>query len=49
VLAGWLENLAPGDLVAAVLDIVLGLAAAAWLVVTRLRSSHRRSQDGPAK
>ena len=45
----WLTRLAPTDLIAAGVDIALGVAAAAWFIVLKVRSAQRRGQDGPSK
>ena len=49
MLQKWLTQLAPIDLIAATLDVALGLAAIAWLVVLTVRSTHDRGQEGPSK
>jgi hypothetical protein len=49
MLQTWLTHLGPIDLIMATLDIGLGLAAAAWLAFTVLRSAHQRGPNGPPK
>jgi hypothetical protein len=49
MLQSLLTNLAPVDLIAASLDVGLGLAAVTWLVVLTVRSIHERGQEGPSK
>jgi hypothetical protein len=49
MLQGWLTQLAPIDLIAASLDVALGLAAVAWLVIVTVRSIHDRGHEGPSK
>lgn len=45
----WLTHLAPTDLIAAGVDIALGVLAAAWLVLRTIRSTHGRGHDGPSE
>jgi len=49
VLERWLMYLGPIDLIAATLDVALGLGAVAWLAFTMLRSAQHRESDDPSK
>ena len=46
---GWLEHIGRTDLIAAAIDITLGVAAAAWFVALTVRALHNRGDEGPSK
>jgi hypothetical protein len=49
MLQSWLTQLAPMDLIVASVDVALGLAAVAWLLVVSVRSIHDRRHDDEIK